>query len=111
METNEPELPPIPAPIPQPERIVLSPGAGLFTSKAANAASLFERDGIYILRAFSFGRNFIGTVLPTWRVSPGYNNVPLSAFSMISVLYIAMDVLYFFFPFYLYRFADRVKRV
>ena len=44
------------------------------------------------------------------RFSPAYSAVPQAGFSFISILYIAMDVLYFFFPFYLYRFSDRIKK-
>src|SRR5258708_775662 len=127
METNEPKLPPmpdptpqpmpapapqpIPAPVPQPQGVVLPPEALAYLRETGKWASFLSVMGFIFCGLFLLIAIFIGTVFTYLaKVSPGYNNVPQSAFSMMSVLYIGMDVLYFFFPFYLYRFADRVKK-
>jgi hypothetical protein len=115
METNEPELPPMPAPtpqpMPQPQGVVLPPEALAYLRESGRWASFLSVMGFIFCGIFLVIALFIGTVFSyLGRVSPAYSNFPQGGFGLISVFYIAMDVLYFFFPFYLYRFADRVKK-
>ena len=54
---------------------------------------------------------FMGSIFSYMsKLSPGNNAMPQGIGSFISIIYILIDVLYFFFPFYLYRFADRIKK-
>jgi hypothetical protein len=113
METNETELPPMPAPTPapQPEGVVLHPEALAYLRESGRWASFLSVVGFIFCGLFLIVALFIGTFFSyIARVSPGYNGFPQSGFGLISVFYIGLDVLYFFFPFYLYRFADRVKK-
>jgi len=111
METNETELPPMPAPAPQPEGIALSPDALAFLRESGKWASFLSVLGFIVCGLFLIIAIFISTIFTYMsRLSPGSNSIPQSLGSFISVIYILIDVLYFFFPFYLYRFADRIKK-
>jgi hypothetical protein len=45
------------------------------------------------------------------RMMPYNSGVPVGiGGSFVSILYILLDILYFFFPLYLYRFASRIKK-
>ena len=123
METNEPELPPMPeptpepvpqsmpAPAPQPQGVVLPPEALAYLRESGRWASFLSVMGFIFCGIFLIIALFIGTFFSyVARVSPGYSGFPQGGFGIISVFYIGLDVLYFFFPFYLYRFADRIKK-
>ncbi len=127
METNEPELPPMPeptpqpvptpaptpmpAPIPQPEGIVLSPEALTYLRETGKWASFLSVIGFVYCGFILVVAIFIGTFFSFMsRIQPAYGNMPQTAFGFVSVIYILLDVLYFFFPFYLYRFADKIKK-
>ena len=115
METNEPELPPMPEPNPQPipplAGVVLHPEALAYLRETGKWASFLSVMGFIFCGLFLIFALFIGTVFTYLaKISPGYSSFPQAGFGILSVFYIAMDVLYFFFPFYLYRFADRIKK-
>jgi hypothetical protein len=111
METNETELPPIPAPIPPPAGIVLSPEALSYLRESGKWASFLSILGFIMCGLFLIIAIFISTIFAYMsKLSPGNSAMPQSLGSFISIIYILIDVLYFFFPFYLYRFADRVKK-
>ena len=104
-ETNEPLT------TGEPKGILLTGEAQHYlheTAKWANFLSIvgFIICGLFLLMAFFIG--FIFTFLG--RISPVYNQMPAGVGTFLSVIFILFDVLYFFFPFYLYHFARKVKR-
>jgi len=61
--------------------------------------------GLFLILALCIGAIF--SMLA--KFSPAYSAMPTGIFPFISVIYILIDVLYFFFPFYLYQFAGKIK--
>ena len=111
METDETVLPPMPVPTPQPQGVVLPPEALAYLRESGRWASFLSVIGFIFCGIFLIIALFIGTVFSyLGRISPAYSNFPQGGFGIVSVFYIGLDVLYFFFPFYLYRFADRIKK-
>lgn len=64
--------------------------------------------GLILLVAIFVGSIF--TIMSKLMPSSPYGNMPVAVGGFISVFYILIDVLYFFFPFYLYRFSSRLKK-
>ena len=123
METNEneeqstpqPAPQPVPAPTPQPvpaptlsydQVITVTPEAQAYLRETGKWASFLSVMGFIFCGLILIVALFVGVFFSfISRFSPAYNSIPQSGFGFISVFYIMLDVLYFFFPFYLYRFA------
>lgn len=95
----------------KPKGILLTGEAQHYLHETAKWASFlsivgFIMCGLFLLMALFIG--FIFTFLG--RISPVYNQMPAGVATFLSVIFILFDVLYFFFPFYLYHFARKAKR-
>jgi hypothetical protein len=122
-ETNENQVPPVPvppAPVPpspvQPaqfydQTVVLNAEAQAYLRETGKWASFLSVMGFIFCGLILLVALFIGTFFSYMsRISPIYGNMPQGVGGMVSIIYILLDVLYFFFPFYLYRFSDRIKK-
>jgi Family of unknown function (DUF5362) len=78
------------------------------TGKWANFLAIvgFIMCGLFLILALCIGVVF--SMLA--KFSPAYSMIPAGIFPLFSVIFILVDVLYFFFPFYLYQFAAKVKK-
>ena len=95
----------------EPKGILLTGEAQHYLHETAKWASFlsivgFIMCGLFLLMAFFIGALF--SILG--RISPVYNQMPDAVGTVLSVIFILFDVLYFFFPFYLYHFARKAKR-
>ncbi len=95
----------------RPTGLVLTPEAQYYlqeTGKWANFLGIvgFILCGLFLIMALCIGAIF--SMLAQF--SPNYSALPTGIFPVISVLFILFDLLYFFFPFYLYQFASRIKK-
>ena len=95
----------------KPKGILLTGEAQHYLHETAKWASFlsivgFIMCGLFLLMAFFIGAifSFLGNI------SPVYNQMPAGVGTFLSVIFILFDVLYFFFPFYLYHFARKAKR-
>jgi hypothetical protein len=95
----------------KPKGILLTGEAQHYLHETAKWASFlsivgFIMCGLFLLMAF-----FIGTIFSLLgNISPVYNQMPAGVGTFLTVIFILFDVLYFFFPFYLYHFARKAKR-
>jgi len=62
--------------------------------------------GLFLILALCIGAIFSMVA----KFSPVYSAIPTGIFPFFSVIFILVDVLYFFFPFYLYQFAGKIKK-
>ncbi|HVS92584.1 MAG TPA: DUF5362 family protein [Mucilaginibacter sp.] len=108
METTETNVPASPTPDPV---IILDTEAQAYLRETGRWASFLAVMGFIFCGLILILAIFVGSVFTIMsRISPVYQNMPQTAGTAMSVFYILLDVLYFFFPFYLYRFADRIKK-
>jgi hypothetical protein len=108
METTETESQPIPTPEPA---LVLNEEAQSYLREAGKWAKFLSVLGFIMCGLFLIIAIFMGSIFSYMsKLSPTNNAMPQGIGSFISIIYILIDVLYFFFPFYLYRFADRIKK-
>jgi uncharacterized protein DUF5362 len=108
MDTTETNVPP--APIHDPV-LVLNAEAQAYLRETGKWASFLSVMGFIFCGLILIIAIFIGSFFSLMsRFSPAYNTMPQGVGGVVSVFYILIDVLYFFFPFYLYRFADRIKK-
>ncbi|MBS1527032.1 MAG: hypothetical protein JST19_15365 [Bacteroidetes bacterium] len=108
METTETNVPAAPAAEPV---IILDHEAQAYLRETGRWASFLAVMGFIFCGLILILAIFIGSVFSIMsRISPVYQNMPQTAGTAMSVFYILLDVLYFFFPFYLYRFSDRIKK-
>jgi Ca2+/Na+ antiporter len=106
METTETDV----TPIPQPE-LILNFEAQSYLREAGKWANFlaiigFIICGIILIIAFFAGSMF--TIMS--KMMPNGNNIPAGVGGFVTVFYILFDVLYFFFAYYLYQFADKIKK-
>lgn len=108
METTETEVT-TPAPEPQ---LILGPEAQSYLREAGKWANFlgilgFIFCGIILIISFSIG----GTMARLADTAPGPMATILAGMSgFITVVYILIDVIYFFFSLYLYQFGNRIKQ-
>jgi hypothetical protein len=78
------------------------------TGKWANFLAIvgFIMCGLFLLMALFIGALFSAV----GRISPVYTQMPSGVGTFLSVIFILFDVLYFFFPFYLFKFAAGIKQ-
>ncbi|HVW14236.1 MAG TPA: DUF5362 family protein [Mucilaginibacter sp.] len=108
METTETNVPASPTPDPV---IILDTEAQAYLRETGRWASFLAVMGFIFCGLILILAIFVGSVFTIMsRISPVYQNMPQTAGTAMSVFYILLDVLYFFFPFYLYRFSDRIKK-
>ena len=111
MDTTQTETQPAPTPNSGPT-LILSPEAQTYLREAARWASFLSIVGFIFCVLILIMSLMIGTTTTLMsRMMPSNSGVPVGiGGSFVSILYILLDILYFFFPLYLYRFANRVKK-
>lgn len=111
MDTTQTETQPAPTPNPEPV-LTLSREAQAYLREAAKWASFLSIVGFIFCVLILIMALLIGTTSTIMsRVMPYNSGVPVGiGGSFVSILYILLDILYFFFPLYLYRFASRIKK-
>ena len=108
METTETELQSTPSP--QPE-LVLNYEAQSYLREAGKWANFLSIMGFIFCGLILVLAIFAGTVFSVLsNVMPNAGALPAGIGGIISVVYIVLDVVYFFFPYYLYQFADKIKK-
>ncbi|MGZ3764396.1 MAG: DUF5362 family protein [Mucilaginibacter sp.] len=109
METTETEAV---TPAPQPE-LVLNFEAQSYLREAGKWANFLAIVGFIMCGLILIMALFAGSIFTTMsRVMPNSqgSNLLAGMGGLISVVYILLDVLYFFFSFYLYQFAGQIKK-
>ena len=124
-DANDQQVPPTPVPPPGTRvpptpgpptqfyepNIVLNAEALAYLRETGKWASFLSIIGFIFCGFILIIALFIGTFFTYMsRISPIYGNMSGGVGGIVSVFYILLDVLYFFFPFYLYRFSDRIKK-
>ena len=110
METNETGAKPIPAPVPEPV-LILTREAQSYLKEAGKWASFLSIMGFIFCVLILLMALLVGTTTAVMSGMMPRGGFPAGiAGGFVSVLYILIDVLYFFFPYYLYRFAGRIKK-
>jgi hypothetical protein len=105
IETNE-----SPAPG-EPQGITLTLHAQYYLKEIAKWANFLSIVGFIMCAILLIMALFIGTIFSFMsRLSPVYNAMPSGIGVFFTILIILLDVLNFFFPFYLYRFASKAKK-
>jgi len=105
IETNEPLIPS------EPRRITLTPEAQYYLRETAKWANFLSIVGFIMCALFLIAALCIGVIFSfLGRISPVYAQMPAFGGTFLSIIFILFDVLYFFFPFYLYQFAAQLKR-
>lgn len=108
METTEIDVQPTPVPEPA---LVLTPEAQYYLQETGRWAYFISIVGFVMCALFLIAALFIGALFSILaQFSPVYRQMPSGVGGALSVIFILMDVLYFFFPFYLYQFAGRIKK-
>jgi hypothetical protein len=108
METTEIDVQPTPNPTPV---LVLTPEAQYYLKEIGKWANFLGIVGFILCALFAIMALCIGAVFAMLaKFSPAYSALPSGIFPVLSVIFILFDVLYFFFPYYLYQFAGRTKR-
>src|SRR5476651_2731393 len=108
METTELNEPSSPGASPG---LTLTPEAIFYLQESGKWAGFlaiigFIMCGLFLILALCIGALF--SMLA--RFSPAYSAIPPGIFPVFAIIFILIDVLYFFFPLYLYQFASRIKR-
>lgn len=110
METTETSVTE-PTPVPQPPQLVLNFEAQAYLREAGKWARFLAIIGFVFCGLILIMAIFISAVFTMMgKISPVYNNMPSAAGGFVSVIYILFDVLYFFFPYYLMQFSDKIKK-
>jgi hypothetical protein len=110
METTETEVQPTPTPAPEPV-LILTREAQYYLQEAGKWANFLGIVGFIMCAIFLLIALFIGVIFSMLAsVSPMYSQIPAGIGTFLSVIFILLDVLYFFFPFYLYQFAGKIKK-
>lgn len=102
-----------PPPPPSPDlALILTREAQTYLREAGKWASFLSIVGFIFCVFILIMALMIGTTSTIMsRVMPYNSGLPVGiGGSFVSILYILIDILYFFFPLYLYRFASRVKK-
>ena len=108
METKEIEEQP--TPLPQPD-LVLNLEAQSYLKEAGKWAKFLAIMGFIFCGLILVLAIFAGTVFSIMSsVVPNGNSIPAGLGGIVSVIYILIDVVYFFFPYYLYQFSDKIKK-
>lgn len=109
METTETEVT-MQAPAPQPQ-LILDAEAQSYLKEAGKWARFLAIMGFIFCGLILIFALFIGTFFSIMsKISPVYNSMPQGVGGVVSVVYILIDVLYFFFPLYLMQFSDKIKK-
>jgi NADH:ubiquinone oxidoreductase subunit 3 (subunit A) len=111
MDTTQTETQPTPTPNSEPG-LMLTHEAQTYLREAAKWASFLSIVGFIFCVVILVMALLIGTTSTIMsRMMPYNSGVPVGiGGSFVSILYILLDILYFFFPLYLYRFASRIKK-
>lgn len=108
MDTTETEVQSTPSPAPG---LTLTPEAQYYLKEVGKWANFLGIVGFIICALFLLVAVCIGAIFSIIaRFSPVYSQIPSGVGGILSVFFILLDVLYFFFPFYLYQFAGRIKK-
>jgi hypothetical protein len=108
METTENDVQPTLTPTPG---LALTPEAQYYLKEIGKWANFLGIVGFILCALFLVLALCIGAVFSMLaKFSPGYSALPSGIFPVFSVIFILIDVLYFFFPYYLYQFAGRIKK-
>src|ERR1700761_7673594 len=110
METTENEAVVQPTPPPEPV-LVITAEAQYYLRETAKWANFLAIVGFILCALFLIMALCMSAVFAVLgRLTPVYNQLPSGLFTVFSVLFILLDVLYFFFPYYLYQFAGKAKK-
>jgi hypothetical protein len=108
METTDIEVEPIPTPEPA---LLLTPEAQYYLQQSGKWANFLSIVGFIMCALFLIMALFIGALFSVLAsFSPIYSQIPAGVGGVLSAVFILCDVLYFFFPFYLYQFASKIKK-
>lgn len=109
METTETEVNQVPAPEPA---LILNFEAQSYLREAGKWANFlgilgFVACALILIASFTLG----GIMAKMAEVSPGASSVMFAGMGgFVTVIYILIDVIYFFFSLYLYQFGSRIKK-
>jgi hypothetical protein len=111
MDTTQTGTQPTPAPNSD-QALILTREAQTCLREAGKWASFLSIIGFIFCVLILVMALMIGTTSTIMsRMMPYNSGVPVwIGGSFVSILYILIDILYFFFPLYLYRFASRIKK-
>jgi hypothetical protein len=111
MDTIDTGIQPVPIPSPHHE-LVLTKEAQVYLREAGKWAKFLSIIGFIGCGLILVAALFIGSIFSMMsHLSPAYSQAPMSAAGgFVSIIYILVDILYFFFPYYLYRFSDKIKK-
>ena len=103
-ETNEQIVPEAP------DGIVLTTEALIYLREAGKWAKFLGIIGFVACALFLIMALFIGALFSVMaKLSPIYSQMPAGIGPVFSVIFILIDILYFFFALYLYQFGSRIK--
>jgi hypothetical protein len=93
-----------------PDGIVLTPEAQIYLREAGKWANFLGIIGFIVCALFLILALFIGALFSVMaKLSPIYSQLPAAMGTVLSVIFILIDILYFFFALYLYQFGSRIK--
>lgn len=108
METTETDVQP--AQVPEPG-LLLTNEAQYYLREVGKWANFLGIVGFIMCALFLLIGLFIGVIFSMLAsISPMYSQIPSGVGTFISIIFILLDVLYFFFPLYLYQFAGKIKK-
>ena len=95
----------------EPKGMVLTDEAQYYLQQTAKWANFLSIVGFILCGLLLIMALFIGAIFSFMsRLSPVYNTIPSGIGTFFTVFIILFDVLNFFFPFYLYRFASKARK-
>ena len=93
-----------------PPELVLTREAQFYLQESGKWANFLGIVGFILCGLFLIVALCIGALFSMLtKLSPAYSAIPSGIFPVFTVLFLLIDVLYFFFPFYLYQFGQKVK--